>query len=86
MQFNTIETDAKYLPIDDVNDTIARMDIRVDNLGHIIARVAGTLLINAIKVGMGNADGSAVFPVGHMQQFGASQISLIDCIVGNGME
>lgn len=65
-----------------MNDTIAGTNIRVDNLGHVVPRVADTLLEDGIIM----ADGSAGFSVSHVQQVGALQIFRKQCMVSNGME
>jgi len=69
---------------DDVDDSIARLDINTDDFGHFVTRISGAFLIDL----SGNplADGATVLSIGHLRKGGALKIPAVHSLPGNDVE
>lgn len=66
---------------DDMNDTLAGLNVGLNNLRHVVARVASSLLENLATL----ADGATVLSVRHLGLSSTEEILGLDNLV-NGME
>lgn len=60
----------KHNLIHNVDDTIAGLDIGIDDLGHVATRISSTLLVDIAT----SADGSTIIAIRHLNGLGTAEI------------
>lgn len=76
------DTSREHYLVDDMNHTVASLDIGVDDLRHVAAGVSGTLLVDIASP----ADSTAIFSIGHLGSLCAMEIFSVNLFITHCME